>query len=64
MPALVLVVFVAGAAWAFWRGDEGQRFLALQAVLPWLAALVLSWSAGMSTSDDRSPPPTMRADDR
>ena len=46
VPALVLVVFVAGAGWALWRGDEGQRFLALQAVLPWLAALALSWSAG------------------
>lgn len=46
VPSLVLVVFMAAALWALWRGDAGQRFLALQAVVPWLAALALSWSAG------------------
>jgi mannosyltransferase len=42
--------FIAGAAiaafWALWRGDRGQRFLALQATVPWLAALAVSAAAG------------------
>ena len=29
-----------------WRGDRGQRFLALQAALPWVGALGLSWAPG------------------
>jgi mannosyltransferase len=45
-PTLVIGVFAAAAVWALWRGDAGQRFLILQAVLPWLGALALSWSAG------------------
>jgi mannosyltransferase len=45
-PVLVIVLFAAAAVWTLWRGDTGQRFLALQAVVPWLGALALSWLAG------------------
>jgi dolichyl-phosphate-mannose-protein mannosyltransferase len=46
LPVLVIALFAAAAVWALWRGDAGQRFLALQAVVPWLGALLLSWLAG------------------
>jgi hypothetical protein len=45
-PALTIAIFAAAALWALWRGDQGQRFLALQAALPWAGALGLSWVAG------------------
>jgi hypothetical protein len=45
-PVLVILLFSVAAVWTLWRGDAGQRFLALQAVVPWLGALVLSWVAG------------------
>jgi hypothetical protein len=45
-PSLVIAALIAAAVVALWRGDAGQRFLALQAALPWLAALALSAAAG------------------
>jgi len=45
-PALTIAAFTAAALWALARGDRGQRFLALQAALPCLGALGLSWAAG------------------
>jgi hypothetical protein len=45
-PALAIAAFVAAGLWVAWRGDRGQRLLALQAALPWVGALGLSWIAG------------------
>ena len=45
-PWLVIALFAAAAAVAAWRGDGGQRFLVLQAAVPWLGALALSLLAG------------------
>ena len=46
LPALTIAAFAAAGLWAIARGDRGQRFLALQAALPWAGALGLSWIAG------------------
>ena len=45
-PGPTIAIFAAAMLWALWRGDDGQRFLALQAALPWAGALGLSWAAG------------------
>jgi len=45
-PGIAIAVFAAAFLWAIARGDRGQRFLALQAALPWAGALALSWMAG------------------
>ena len=45
-PGVAIAAFAAAFLWAIARGDRGQRFLALQAVLPWVGALGLSWMAG------------------
>jgi mannosyltransferase len=46
LPAVTIAVFAVAGSWAVARGDRGQRFLALQAALPWVGALGLSWAAG------------------
>ncbi|HET6899677.1 MAG TPA: glycosyltransferase family 39 protein [Vicinamibacteria bacterium] len=45
-PGVAIAAFAAAFLWAIARGDRGQRFLALQAGLPWVGALGLSWIAG------------------
>jgi hypothetical protein len=46
LPALTIAALAAAFLWALARGDDGQRFLVIQAGLPWLGALVLSGAAG------------------
>jgi hypothetical protein len=46
LPALTIALFTAAGLCALARGDRAQRFLALQAALPWAGALGLSWIAG------------------
>jgi mannosyltransferase len=45
-PGLTIAAFAGAGAWALWRGDRGQKFLVLQAALPWIGALGLSWASG------------------
>jgi hypothetical protein len=45
-PAVTIAAFVSAGAWMLWRGDRGQKFLVLQAALPWAGALGLSWASG------------------
>jgi hypothetical protein len=45
-PGVAIAAFAAAFLWAIARADRGQRFLALQAALPWVGALGLSWMAG------------------
>jgi hypothetical protein len=45
-PALTIGAFATAGAWVLWRGDRGQKFLILQAALPWAGALGLSWASG------------------
>ena len=45
-PGLTIAAFAGAGAWALWRGDRGQKFLVLQAALPWMGALGLSWASG------------------
>ena len=45
-PVLTIVAFATAGAWVLWRGERGQKFLVLQAALPWAGALGLSWVSG------------------
>jgi hypothetical protein len=45
-PAVTIAAFALAGLWTLARGDRGQRFLVVQAALPWVGAAGLSWASG------------------